>query len=535
MLLTLPSPARTGRPRPAPRPAAGLLFRTVPLAGVLLAGLALRSWEWTGRGIWFDEAFTWRLVGFPLREMLARAAADNSPPLYYLALAGWVRVFGDSLAALRGLGVLLGLLTVAGMFGFAREAFEGRSARYRGLALFVAALTATSVFQVRYAGEVRPYALGAALAAATAWTLARATRPGPSAIGRWAAHGGVALLFAYTHYYALFGLAAEAVSVAGWLLARAGWRPAAVARLPELRHALLAGGVVAVGWLPWVPTFLAQRAQVQAAFWAVDAHGWTVPVLLHQMLADPQPVSGTPRRGAALAAAGCALGLAALARRGRGAEWFVLLSAAGPVALAVAASAAGTRTICLRYFLFAHLFLLAGVGLLVWRIPRPAVRHAVAAGLVLLSGGWTAKWLADLRLPHRPGARGAAEFIAGHRAPDELAVAASPYWYFPLAYHLGDDRVRGLDPGTPLPHYYGTAALRPGDLIPAADLPRATGRRLWVVDGKGGVWGKQEVPPPAGWVLRETHRFPEALRVGEAVVKVYERPAADLPPRPAGG
>lgn len=525
MLLTLPTPTRAGRPRALPRPAAGRLLEAAALAGVLLVGLALRSWEWTGRGLWFDEAFTWRLVEFPLPEMLTRAAADNSPPLYYLVLAGWTRAVGTSLVALRGLGVLLGLLTVAGMYLFAREAFERRAARYRGLALFVAALTATSVFQVRYSGEVRPYALGAALAALTAWTLARAARPGPSAAGRWAAHGGAALLFAYTHYYALFGLAAEAVYVAGWLLARAGWRPAVAVRLPELRHAALAGGIVAVGWAPWVPTFLAQRAQVQAAFWAEPADGWTVPVLLQQMLADPQPVNGLPRRGAALAAAGCALGLAVLARRGRGAEWFVLLSAAGPVALAVLASALGTRTLCLRYLVFAHLFLLAGVGLLVWRIPRPQLRLAVAIGLVVVSGGWTAKFLRDLRLPHRPGVRGAAEYIAGHRGPDELAVAASPYWYFPLAYHLGDDRVRGFDPGVPLPHYYGTAALRPGDLVPAADLPGATGRRLWVVDGRGGLWNDQRVPPPAGWVLRETHRFPEALRVGEAVVRVYERPA----------
>lgn len=50
---------------------------------LLLALLgALTDW-W-----WIDEAYTWDMVQHPAPEIVARAAADVHPPLYYLALAG---------------------------------------------------------------------------------------------------------------------------------------------------------------------------------------------------------------------------------------------------------------------------------------------------------------------------------------------------------------------------------------------------------------------------------------------------------------
>ncbi len=513
-------------------PAARTYAPAIVLGVVLLAAAALRPW-WTDRELWFDEAFTWRLVEFPLAEMMDRAARDNSPPLYYLLLHAWVRVFGDSLAALRGLSALCGVLTVAGMYLFVREALEGGGARARGLALFVAALTATSVFQVRYSGEVRPYALGAALAALSAWTLSRATRPGPPSARTWVAYGVVTLLFAYTHYYALFSVAAQAAYLAGWLLADAGWRPGAALRDPRLRYTLLAGAVVAVGWLPWLPTFLKQRAQVQAAFWAPPVGVWTLPEFCYQMFVDPQPLlpgESSHRRLAAVAVV-CAAGLVALGRRARGAEWHVLLAAVGPFALGVAASKAGTQALTLRYFLFAHLFLLAGAGILVWRIRHAAVRHTVAAALVGVSLLVTLGFQRGLDLDSCPGARGAAEYIAAQRRPGEPVVAASPLWYQPVAYHLGGRDIALYDAGGPMPHYYGTAVLRPEEMLDGRALSEVRGSRLWAVDGVGRYWGRQEVPVPGGWELVETRSFPEPLRVGRVVVRVYERrePESSLP------
>ena len=73
----------------------------------------------------FDEAFCWKMIGFPVGEIWTRSALDNHPPLYFYLLWGWARVFGDSPQALRSLSVLLGLATVVGAYFLVRQIGSG--------------------------------------------------------------------------------------------------------------------------------------------------------------------------------------------------------------------------------------------------------------------------------------------------------------------------------------------------------------------------------------------------------------------------
>src|SRR5947209_4889133 len=78
-----------------------------------------------------DEAVSWRINQFPLRESVQRTGDDANPPLYYLVLRGWLRVCGDSLLTMRALSALLGLLSILGIYGLVRELlapFEGPTA-----------------------------------------------------------------------------------------------------------------------------------------------------------------------------------------------------------------------------------------------------------------------------------------------------------------------------------------------------------------------------------------------------------------------
>jgi mannosyltransferase len=90
---------------------------------IIFIGLVLRSYCLTSRSLWFDEAFSWRIIQFPFLEMIQRVGRDNHPPLYFVLLQGWTAVFGESALALRALSVLLGSLTILGVFVFAVEAF----------------------------------------------------------------------------------------------------------------------------------------------------------------------------------------------------------------------------------------------------------------------------------------------------------------------------------------------------------------------------------------------------------------------------
>ena len=99
---------------------------------------------------------------FPLAELIERTAADVHPPLYYLLLKAWTLVFGDSPAAMRSLSALFSVLTILAVYQTVRQANPQATVyarpRLTGAALFIAALVAFSVFQIRYGWEARMYA-----------------------------------------------------------------------------------------------------------------------------------------------------------------------------------------------------------------------------------------------------------------------------------------------------------------------------------------------------------------------------------------
>ncbi len=511
-------PPRKMRPLDDPRVAAAAL--TV----IVLTGLAIRTYQLADRSLWFDEAFSWRVIQFPLPEMIERVGRDIHPPLHFLLLKGWAAVFGDSAFALRSLSVLCGGLTIFGVYAFAVEAF-GRSslaaqtrsdflARGRGIGLLAAALVAFSALQIRYSQEARMYSLATALAVFSSWTLFRALRP-PSRLRLWLLYGMSALLLAYTHYYGLFTLAGQAVFVAVLLLVRADWNGRRVLRDPAFRHAVLAATIVFVGWLPWLSVFLRQLDQAGPEF---ISH-WDVARLCYNLFAvQDQFFNTSPRRLHLLAAGFCILILVLLCYKARAAEWYLLWSAVAPLVCALTVSA----PLVLRYFIMAHLFLLLGLAVVVWRMPFRAERAVLIATTLMVFAGFYFDYWRDLDAAHRPGTRGAAAFLHEHRRPGEPVLVSRSLFYFPLLHYTPDRAGYYLyGDGSPLPYFLGTAALTPEDLIFDEQVQALHSPRVWVVNLVGSYVGDRAVPVPAPWVEKSRRSFSDVGSLGEAVVVEY--------------
>ncbi|MGN6799834.1 MAG: glycosyltransferase family 39 protein, partial [Gaiellaceae bacterium] len=141
----------------------------VPIALPLLVLLSLfiRSRQ-LHAGFWIDEGISvgishehWTSIPHLLRE-------DGSPPLYYMLLGIWVRLFGDSEAATHTLSLVFGLACVPLAY-FAARAVFGRRA---GLA--AAVLAALDPFLTYYAQETRMYELEALLSLVVAWSYVEA-------------------------------------------------------------------------------------------------------------------------------------------------------------------------------------------------------------------------------------------------------------------------------------------------------------------------------------------------------------------------
>ena len=256
-------------------PAQSRLAWTIAIA--VGAALLLKLWGLGARPLWLDEAYSHFFSGLGWRELWVETPDyEPHPPFYYSLLKLWRGLFGDEAAALRGLSLLAGILTVPLAALCANElARLARSPRPMLLVGIAAALAALSPRLLASSQDARPYALLIFAFALAIWgwlRLARSFREdgrSPGRIGDWLALGagtaltlwlhGLGLLYAASLLGALLLVAGPSAPKARWmrLIACVGF--VLLLYLPCV--AMLAGrsGDWGSGWLRWnVATFPGQ-------------------------------------------------------------------------------------------------------------------------------------------------------------------------------------------------------------------------------------------------------------------------------------
>jgi len=206
----------------------------VPALLVALYALA-RADRLIGECLWFDEIFGVHAAAHDWRGLWSFVAADLiHPPLFYALLKLWIAAGGESIPWLELFAYTTSLLCLVPFLLLARELSLGAAATNVALVVF-----AVSGYHIKYAQEVRMYALLLLLTLTSLWLFARLARRGATSRRRLLALALVNLLLVYTHYYGWLVVCAEAV----YLLAGRG--------RGALKAFLLTAAVAALGFAPW--------------------------------------------------------------------------------------------------------------------------------------------------------------------------------------------------------------------------------------------------------------------------------------------
>lgn len=147
--------------------------------------------------------------------MTALSRHPEHSPLYYLMARVWTQTLGNSVALVRSLSVILGLLVLPLTYWLYRELFENRVVAWIGVAL-----TSISPFHVLYAREAREYSLWTVTillsSAVLLWALRTGDRRNSGAFwGRWGLYGITVALNLYAHPFAAFVNVSHALYVVG--------------------------------------------------------------------------------------------------------------------------------------------------------------------------------------------------------------------------------------------------------------------------------------------------------------------------------
>jgi mannosyltransferase len=225
-------------------------------AGLLSLGLAslyLRT-RFIGAAFWIDEGISVGIARHALFDIPGIMAQDGSPPLYYMALHGWMQAFGSSEAAAQSLSLVCALLSIPAAYWAAGRVWGTRAA---WIAAFLAAL---NPYITGHGQEARMYGLMSLLSIVATGCFLRAYVLRDR---RFLPAFSVALAaMLYTHNWAIYFTAAAVLAV-GWL-----WRGSdADGRRALVRDVLIGFGAAIAAYLPWVPTLIAQ-AQQTAAPWS---------------------------------------------------------------------------------------------------------------------------------------------------------------------------------------------------------------------------------------------------------------------------
>ena len=215
------------------------------LLALILVALGLRVARLGFQPLWWDEGWSLYFATIDLGSMLERTAVDIHPPLYYLLLHLWTRLFDTSAGSARLLSVFLGTATVPLLYATGRRLLGPKG----GLA--AAFLLAISPFHIYYSQEVRMYVLVTLLGlAATHYALR--WDAGRRGAGCWVAYVLAATAALYTQYYAAFLLLAlNLVVLARWLQGARARSPADRA-VRGLGSWLGAQATVVFLFLPWL-------------------------------------------------------------------------------------------------------------------------------------------------------------------------------------------------------------------------------------------------------------------------------------------
>jgi mannosyltransferase len=256
----------------SPRASAALL------TGITLLATFLRYHALAGKQLWLDEGLSFAVAHLPWLEFLrALWEREANMALYFLFLHFWIHL-GTTLADLRVLSVLFSIASVPVTHALGVRLYG------RTVGLLAAWFLALNAFQIRYAQEVRCYAMLTFFAVLVTWILVRNLQDDPQTSG-WGVYAAACVAMMYVHVLSALVILVHTLWMFCLPRAEVPWRKVvrsygwvAFGMVPMLLFSIR----VRTATVDWIPPI---SAGTMLSFWKIFTGNYGITLVLLETIA----------------------------------------------------------------------------------------------------------------------------------------------------------------------------------------------------------------------------------------------------------
>ncbi|MGV8141774.1 MAG: glycosyltransferase family 39 protein [Candidatus Woesearchaeota archaeon] len=170
---------------------------------IIILGLSLRLYNVDSQSVWTDESISAHTAMCDLKNIISNTS-EPTPPLYYIILFFWVKIFGTSAVMLRLLSVIISCVSIYLIYLLASTIYDYR------IGLYSALLLALSPIHIFYAQEARAYSLVVMFSILSTYYYIRLLK-GKNGVLQYLPYILSSALLIYTHVFAILLLIAHSI------------------------------------------------------------------------------------------------------------------------------------------------------------------------------------------------------------------------------------------------------------------------------------------------------------------------------------
>jgi 4-amino-4-deoxy-L-arabinose transferase-like glycosyltransferase len=213
---------------------------------LIFIGAIFRFYKIDFQSVWLDEIHTINESNpkISISELYTSLlASDPHPPLYFILVQLFFKIFGYTTFVLKTFSALMG---IGGLFAIY---FLGKEIMNKKVGLIAVALLSVNYFHIYYSQEARMYSMLFFTTTLSFYFLVQFLKK-PS-IKTVILHAVFAALMIYTHFFALFGLFAEYVILMLFII-----KPNNIDRKKMLLFSVLSGIITLILYIPSLKIFI---------------------------------------------------------------------------------------------------------------------------------------------------------------------------------------------------------------------------------------------------------------------------------------